>query len=65
MRKKTRITIEYSGKVEHCGSREIAITRFEELTKEKPYTLHVLIRINGKVVAECIPLVIDGVAVEL
>lgn len=65
LKKKMRITVEYLGKVEHCGSYEIAMRRFNELTKDKPCTLHVIVRINGEVVAECAPLVINGIPTDL
>lgn len=58
-KRKPRITVEYEGKIEHCGSIEMAIKRFRSLTKEKPCNIHVLVRIDGLIIAECIPLIVN------
>ncbi|XEC94495.1 hypothetical protein AB6A23_24815 [Paenibacillus tarimensis] len=48
----------------HISSLEIALVRFDEVTEDKTCPLHVLVRVDGKVIAECIPLVVDGAPVK-
>lgn len=67
MRKKRRkrITIEYANTVEYCGSYEIALARYEKLANDKTLKEHIIFCINGTVVAECIPLVVDGAPIDV
>jgi hypothetical protein len=64
-RKRSRITVVYLGKVEYCGSYKAALARMDELTKDKPSSLKVQVFIDGELSAECRPLIIDGVKVDL
>jgi hypothetical protein len=55
-KKKNRFTVEYLGKVENCGSREMALARMKHLRESHPFKMHITVYHNGTWIAECMPL---------